>query len=95
MLLDGGADAFAVDERGVNALLLAAGGGSAACTQLLLKEGCVDADYHNSDMGGGEHALLLAAAARAADCVSLLLQAGAKVNRTDKQGATALWAASR
>jgi ankyrin repeat protein len=94
VLLDAGADAFAVDESGVNALLLAASCGSAACMQLLLAEG-VDADYHNSDLGAGEHALLAAAEGGWVQCVQLLLAAGARVNRTDKEGRTALWVASR
>jgi ankyrin repeat protein len=94
VLLDAGGDAFAVDESGVNALLLAAGCGCALCVQLLLAEG-VDADYHNSDLGAGEHALLAAAEGGWLQCVQLLLAAGARVNRTDKEGRTALWVASK
>ncbi|KAF6262532.1 hypothetical protein COO60DRAFT_1699247 [Scenedesmus sp. NREL 46B-D3] len=94
VLLNAGADAYAVDEGGVNALLLAARCGSAACVQLLLAEG-VDADYHNSALGLGEHALLAAAEGGWVGCVQLLLAAGARVNRTDKEGRTALWSASR
>lgn len=95
VLLDAGADPFAVDQSGCNALLLAAGCGSAPSVRLLLQEGCVDADYHNSDMGAGGHALLVAAEGGWEECVGLLLSAGAKVNRTDKAGRTALWVASR
>lgn len=95
VLLDAGADPFAVDQSGSNALLLAASCGSAQSIRLLLQEGHVDADYHNSDLGGGEHALLLSAEAGWEECVVLLLAAGAKVNRTDKEGRTALWVASR
>uniref|UniRef100_A0A383WIH6 Uncharacterized protein n=1 Tax=Tetradesmus obliquus TaxID=3088 RepID=A0A383WIH6_TETOB len=94
VLLGAGADAFAVDEGGTNALLLAASCGSAGCVQQLLAEG-VDADYHNSDLGAGEHALLAAAAGGWVQCVQLLLAAGARVNRADKEGRTALWVASR
>lgn len=94
VLLGAGADAFAVDEGGTNALLLAASCGSAGCVQQLLAEG-VDADYHNSDLGAGEHALLAAAAGGWVQCVQLLLAGGARVNRADKEGRTALWVASR
>lgn len=95
VLLAAGADPFAVNHSGANALLLAASCGSSESVKLLLHEGFVDADYHNSDLGAGEHALLLAAEGGWCECVQLLLKAGARVNRADKEGRTALWVASR
>ena len=94
VLLQSGADPFHVDYGGVNPLMCAARCGSAPCIQLLLDEG-VDADYANTDLGDGEHALLLAAECGSVAAVRLLLEARARVNRTDKSGHTALWAAAR
>lgn len=94
VLLEAGADPFHACYAGVNPLMCAARCGSSSCIQLLLAEG-VDADYTNCDLGEGEHALLLAAASGSVAAVRLLLAAGARVNRADKAGHTALWAAAR
>lgn len=94
VLLEAGADPFHVCSGGVNPLMCAALCGSAPCIQLLLAEG-VDADYTNTDLGSGEHALLLAAESGSVAAVRLLLAAGARLNRADKEGRTALWAAAR
>lgn len=94
VLLEAGADPWHVNYGGVNSLFCAARAGSAACIQLLLKEG-VDADYCNSELGGGETALLLASEAGCVAAVKLLLTAGARVNRVDKEGRTPLWFAAR
>lgn len=94
VLLASGADPFHVDHGGINPLMCAARAGSAPCMQLLLDEG-VDADYANTDLGGGEHALLLAAERGSVPAVKLLLAAGARPNRADDAGHTALWAAAR
>lgn len=83
-----------MDSTGVNPLMCAAAAGSGPCIQLLLDQG-VDADYTNTDLGSGEHALLLAAESGSVAAVRLLLRAGARVNRTDNFGRTALWAAAR
>lgn len=93
VLLEAGADPWHVDYKGVNPLMSAARCGSSACTKLLLSKG-VDADYANSELGGGEHALLLAAESGSVATVGLLL-AGARLNRTDKAGRSALWVAAR
>jgi ankyrin repeat protein len=94
VLLAAGADPFHVDHGGINPLLCAARVGSTSCMQLLLDEG-VDADYANTDLGGGEHALMLAAESGSVPAVRLLLAAGARLNKADKAGRTALWAAAR
>ena len=91
---EAGADPFHVDSSGINPLMCAARCGSAPCMQLLLAEG-VDADYANTDLGGGEHALLLAAESGSVAAVRLLLAAGVRVNRADKAGRSALWVAAR
>jgi ankyrin repeat protein len=94
VLLEAGADPFHVNYSGVNPLMCAARCGSGPCIEALLEEG-VDADYANTDLGGGEHALLLAAESGSVAAVRLLLAAGARLNRADKEGRTPLWAAAR
>lgn len=94
-LLEAGADAYAADERGRTALLDAAVVGAASCMEALITQGGADPDYQN-ELGDGEHALLLAAQGGHLAAVKQLVQLGAKVNRTDTLGRSALWlAASR
>lgn len=83
---------MADDER--VALLDAAACGSWECITHLVKDGLVDVNYIN-EAGDQEHALLEAAKAGHLQAVKLLIAYGAKINRADANGHTALWAASR
>lgn len=97
-LLDGaGADAFAMADNGRTPLLEAAAAGSAACIRYLA-ESCyvpVKEEVVPDDSETGEHALLLAARGGHAGAAAALLELGAKVNRVDKEGRSALWEAAR
>jgi hypothetical protein len=97
LLNDAGADAFAMDASLRTPLLEAAAAGSAPCIRFLAEE-CgvpVREEIVPEESASGEHALLLAAGGGHAAAVGVLLELGAKVNRTDREGRSALWAAAR
>jgi ankyrin repeat protein len=62
--------------------------------RLLTGECFVDVNVQNDKLGG-EHALLLAAEGGKLEVVKVLVEAGAKVDRTDDRGRSALWLAAR
>ena len=99
VLIDAGADAYHVaHSSGHNPLLVACSvsdaAAGAACVRLLTEECYVDVNVQN-DKGEGEHALLLAAEGGRVEVVKALIEAGAKVDRTDDRGRSALWLTAR
>ncbi|MEW5311412.1 MAG: hypothetical protein WDW38_003131 [Sanguina aurantia] len=93
LLVRGEADAYHCSDSGRTSLLEAASEGHTNCMAALMELGGADVNYVSEP--GKEHALLLAAAGGHLAALKLLLQHGAKVNRTDACGTTALHAAAR
>lgn len=85
-LLDRGADPFAVDKNGENALIWAAFNGCERVVRRLLADGA-DPDFRRHD---GGTALMSAAAKGRLEIVRCLLDGGADPNLRDRNGATAL-----
>ncbi|MEO6368358.1 MAG: ankyrin repeat domain-containing protein, partial [Steroidobacteraceae bacterium] len=92
-LIDAGADVRAVNNYGVNAMLLAADIANTQLIQLLLKHGA-DPKSANAD---GETALHLVTRAGNIDAAKLLIKAGASVDAREKLGdqTPLMWAVAR
>lgn len=91
-LLQAGADANALTERGISALSLAVANGNAAMVELLLRHGAKAGQSEPT----GETLLMMAAQVGEPAVVKLLLDHGAEVNARDPQfGQTALMFAAR
>ncbi len=92
-LISAGADVRAVNNYGVNAMLLAADIANTELIQLLLKNGA-DARSANAD---GETALHLVTRAGNIDAAKLLLKGGARVDAREKLGdqTPLMWAVAR
>lgn len=97
LLNDAGADGFAMADNHRTPLLEAAAAGAADCLTFLAEEVGVPVkdEIVPDESASGEHALLLAAGGGHVAAVEALLRQGAKVNRVDKAGRSALWAAAR
>ncbi|MGE0886091.1 MAG: ankyrin repeat domain-containing protein [Blastocatellales bacterium] len=95
-LLSAGLDPNSTDDRGVNALMVAAGRGKLGLVKLLLSYG---ADVNCQDFQGcwplaGRTALMFAAADGCLDIVKELITRGANLNAQDSDGETALMKAA-
>lgn len=88
-LLQAGADASAVHENGVSALMYAAASDHVNVMKILLEKGKIDIDFRHTN---GGTALLEAATGGAVEAMKLLIEKGALYDMLDDDGVTPLMA---